>query len=265
MKLRPVRGAVLRHYIEDFQLPTAIAGTVLFVAATTTIGFAPYLRGRSGSSTAADRLPDGVAAVLGIEPGLSLNTAAGHLDAWMVSLAAPLILCALALPLAVRAVAGCEARGEMEWLATQPIRRTQIVIERFVAITVLTVEATIPATIVLAFGGSIGELELGVGVIVWSMMRVVVLVSTLTGITLIASAVGAGVRLAGGIALLVPVVAFTMLLTDIATPLSPVRWTLGATPAADSGTLTGVAFALIVTVGCVAIAAEGFQRRDLLL
>lgn len=265
MKLRPVRGAVMRHYFEDFQLHAAIAGTALLVAATATIGFAPYLRGRVGNSTAADRLPAGVAAVLGIEPGVSLNSAAGHLDAWMVSLAAPLVLCALVLPLTVRALAGSEARGEMEWLAAQPVRRTQIVVERFMAIVFLTIEAAIPATIVVTVGGAVSGLDLGATLIVWSMVRVVILVSLLAGIALIASASGASVKIAAWLALMVPVAAFGMVLVDKGASLSPVRWILGATPAADSGTLTGVMLGVVVTACCVGIAASTFHRRDLAL
>lgn len=265
MKLSPVRLTLTKHYIEDNQLHAAIAGVALLVGALLTIGLAPTLRSQSGSAGAAAELPSGIAALLGIKPGVSLDTAAGHFDALMISLAAPLVLCALALPLVVRAIAGCEARGEMEWLAAQPIRRTQIVVERFLAIVVLIAQATLPATIALSLGVAFGDLNLGVITVVWSMARVMVLVVLLAGITLVASAVGGSVRVAAMAAAAVPLVAFGLVLFEQTAAVSPVRWTLGQTPAASSGTITGVLLAAVLTAWFVGMAASGFNRRDLVL
>jgi len=265
VKLRPVRLTLTKHFLEDNQLHAAIAGVALLVGAFLTIGLSPSLRSRPSSQTAAADLPSGVASLLGIKPGVSLDTAAGHFDALMVSLAAPLVLCALALPLVVRAIAGCEARGEMEWLAAQPIRRSQIVVERFLAIVVLLAQAALPATIALTIGARLGDLNLGVVTVVWSMARVVILVVLLAGITLVASAAAGSLRVASATAIAVPALAFGLVLFEQTAAVSPVRWTLGQTPAAASGTITGVLLALALTGWFVAMAVSGFNRRDLVL
>jgi len=260
-----VRLALTKHYLEDNQFHAAIAGVALLIGALLTIGLAPMLRSKPGSASAATELPSGIASLLGIKPGVSLDTAAGHFDALMISLAAPLVLCALALPLVVRAIAGCEARGEMEWLAAQPVRRAQIVVERFLAIVLLMAQAALPATIALVLGASLGELNLGVVTVVWSMMRVVILVILLAGIALVASASGSSVKVAAATAVAVPLVAFGLVLFEQTANVSPVRWTLGQTPAASSGTITGVLLAVALTAWFVGIAASGFNRRDLVL
>jgi ABC-2 type transport system permease protein len=266
VKLNPVRGAVTRHYVQDSQVHASIAGGVLLVAAAVVVGLAPNLRSRGGSSSLAERLPGGIAALLGIEPGLSVDTAAGHLDAWMLSLAAPLVLCALALPAAVRAVAGSEATGEMEWLAAQPLQRTQIVAERFVAIAIVTAQAALPATVVLVLGGGIGELELSTSVVVFSMARIVLLVSLLAGIVLIVSAATGSLELSVGAALVVPLVTFGLIIAgDTTARISPVRWVLGATPADGGAPVGGLLLAIVITAACVLIASAGFQRRDIIL
>jgi len=265
VKLRPVRLALTKQYLEDNQLHAAIAGFALLVGALLTIGLAPMLRSKSGSASAATELPSGIAALLGIKPGVSLDTAAGHFDALMISLAAPLVLCALALPLVVRAIAGCEARGEMEWLAAQPIRRVQIVVERFLAIVLLMAQAALPATIALTFGATLGELNLSAVTVIWSMARVVILVGLLAGIALVASATGSSVRLAAATAAAVPLVAFGLVFFEQTAPVSPVRWTLGQTPAAASGTFAGVLLSIALTAWFVGMAATGFNRRDLVL
>ena len=266
MKLKSVRGPLARHYFHDNQLHAAIAGTILMAAAAVVVALAPSLRGRGGAATLAERLPEGLAALLGVAPGLSFDTAAGHLDAWFLSLAAPLVLCALALPAAVRAIAGCEATGEMEWLAAQPVERAQIVFERFLAVAIVTAQAAIPATIVLVLGAGIGELELGAGLVAWSMVRVVVLVSLLAGIVMMVSALTGSLDVSSGVAVVLPAVAFGLILGGESTArLSPVRWVLGEAPAADGGTSVGVMMALTIMAACVLIGSAGFQRRDIIL
>ena len=266
MKLKPVRGPLTRHYIQDSQVHASIAGAVLLVAAAVVVGLAPNFRSRSGSSSLAERLPEGIAALLGIEPGLSVDTAAGHIDAWMLSLAAPLVLCALALPAAVRAIAGSEATGEMEWLAAQPLQRAQIVTERFVAIAIVTAQAALPATLVLVLGGGIGELQLSTGVVVFAMVRVVVLVSLLAGVVLIVSAATGSLELAVGAAIVVPAVAFGLIVAgDTTARISPVRWVLGETPADGGAPVSGLLLAVVITAACVLIASASFERRDIIL
>lgn len=266
MRPRPIRGVVTKHYLEDLQIHAAIASALLVAASAIVVLVAPWVRDRRGSPTLADRVPDGIAALLGIRPGLSIDSAAGYVDAWMISLAAPLVLCALALPAAVRAVAGAEATGEMEWLAAQPLQRTQIVAERFVAIVIVTAQAALPATVLLAIGGGIGELELNAPVVVWSMMRVILLVALLAGVVMVASAVSGSLELSGGAAVAAPVVVFALVAgSETTAKLSPVRWALGRTPVDDPAGLVGVAAVVAVTVVCVYIAATGFRRRDIIL
>ena len=266
MKLKPVRGALTRHYVHDNQIRAAIAAVLLVVASAAVIAMAPTIRDRSGSASIARRLPDGIAALLGIEPGLSLDSAAGYLDAWMLSLALPLVLAAVALPIAVRSIAGSESTGEMEWLAAQPLQRGQIVVERFLAIVILTAQAALPAAIVLAVGASVGELELGFGTVVWAVARVVILVLLLAAIVLIASAASGSLEFAIFVAAAVPLIVFGLIVGGESTArLSPVRWVLGATPADAGPAGVGVLAALGVTAICVAAAVLGFRRRDIVL
>lgn len=261
-----MRGAIARHYIADNQIHAAIAATVLLAASAVVVAVAPFVRDRDGSPSLADRLPEGFSALLGIEPGTSIDTAAGYLDAWMISLAAPLVLCALALPAAVRAVAGAEATGEMEWLAAQPLTRTQIVAERFVAIAAVTAQAALPATLLLAIGGGVGELETDAAVVVFSMVRVVALVTVLAALVVVVSAVTGSLELAGGAAVVAPLAAFGLVMGgDTTARLSPVRWALGRTPADGVGDLVGLGVVVVITAAVVVIASAGFQRRDVVL
>ena len=154
----------------------------------------------------------------------------------------------------------------MEWLAAQPVQRTQIVVERFVAITLVTAQAALPATILLALGGSVGELDIGVGVVIWSMVRVIVLVALLAGLVMVISAATGSLELSAGMSVLGPVVAFGLIVAGETTAkFSPVRWALGATPAAETGEFSGVAATVVRTVVLLAVASFGFQRRDIIL
>ena len=266
MNFKAVRGPIARHYFNDNQVHAAIATTVLMIAAAVVVALAPSLRSRAGAATLAERMPDRLAALLGVAPDLSFDTAAGHLDAWFLSLAAPLVLCALALPAAVRSIAGCEATGEMEWLAAQPVERAQIVFERFVAIAFVTVQAATPATIILVLGGGVGGLELEPGMVVWSMLRVVVLVSVEAGTVVMVSGLTGSLDISVGVAIAAPIVAFGLILGgDSSARLSPVRWVLGEAPAAEGDTTIGVLMAVIVLAACILIGSAGFQRRDIVL
>ena len=261
--IRPVRWVLTRNHLSDHQ-GLAAGGALLLMALGTGVLVAwPTVSDASWAATLAGDLPGGVADMFGLA-GTSLTEPTGYLDATFLSVVFPAVLLILTVPLMVRAVAGAESGGEMEFLAAQPVRRSQILVERFVSVSLLALEIGMPALILVATGASRGRLGIAAGSILGAGLRGLLLVVVVNAV--VAAVAGASGRLAltSLVGLVTAVGVFALIALEVP-EFSPARWLIGELPL--GGTFSPVGSAGITLVAMVALwmGSRVFRLRDLRL
>lgn len=236
-----------------------------------TLAFWPSLKDQGASlSQAIDKMPESMKSLFGMGGDLDPFSPVGYLASQIFSLMLPLLLLVGAIGFGA-GLAGDEEHGLLEMTMGAPISRTRVVIERFAA---LTAALLILATV--SYGSTavtVRAVNLGVGsvAILWATLATAALavfggtlslaIGALTGRRSIAIAASSAIMItsylvtslaAAGISFfkaLEPYSVFT--LTDVVATLR--RGTPGP----------GVAALVGLTILAVAVAAWGFNHRDL--
>ncbi len=259
--IRPVRWTLTRNHLTDHQGLAAMGALLLMVVATVVLLAWPTVSDASWAATAAGDLPRGTAEMLGLG-GTSLTRPEGYLDAAFLSLLFPAVLLVLTVPVMVRAVAGAESGGEMEFLAAQPVRRSQILVERFVSVTLLAFEIGLPALILVATGASRGQLDLAAGSIIGAGLRGLLLVVVVNATVAAVAGVSGRLVLTSVVGLVIGVGVFALIALEIP-EFSPARWLIGALPLGGTFSPAGSAGTLLAAGAALWVGARVFGVRDL--
>ncbi len=261
--IRPVRWVVARNHLSDHQGLAAVGAVLLMVVAAGVLLAWPTVSDSAWAMTAVDNLPPGVADMLGLS-GASLVEPSGYLNASFLSVLFPVVMLIVTLPLTVRAVAGAEAGGELEFLAAQPVRRSQILVERFVSVAVLTFEIGLPPLLLLATGASRGRLGLAAGSVVWAGARALLLVVLVNAVVAAAGGLSGRPVLTSLVGLLVGAGAFALIAVGVP-EFSPARWLIGSLPLEGTFSPTGSLGTALVATAAMWLGARVFGTRDLRL
>lgn len=121
---------IARAHADDLRLPTvwwsvALAAITVLVAA----GFAT-VEGQTDLDASLEELPDAVRALVGGVDGLSFTSPAGYLHGQLFANLLPMLLTVFAIGLGSRAIGGAESDGHLQLIATYPVARARIAIER---------------------------------------------------------------------------------------------------------------------------------------
>ncbi len=262
--IKPRRGVVMRHYRSDADVPTAIAATVLVVLAGASVLMWPSLRTRSGAQSAAADLPAGIAGLLGLTPQQSLDTAAGHLAATFFAFVLPIVLVALMVPLAAASIARPAERNELEFMAGQALSHRQLVIERFMAVVVVGLQAMTPSLILIVVATQIGNFDIGPVTLILAALRALAVATLAAAVASVVSALARRTvtAMAAGVAFTVAVFGL-IAVNDNTAVVSPARWALTAA-AAGGGSPVGAAAVAVAAMAVVVAAAIRFERGDLI-
>ena len=130
-------------------------GTVFAVAAI--VGLWPSVKGNTDIEDIVQDLPAPMRAAFGLDEAISISSAPGYLHARLFSTVLPILLVVYAIGLGARAIGGAEEDGTLQLVATGPVTRLRIALERFAAsLTLLVGLAAVALVATLVIGAAVG-------------------------------------------------------------------------------------------------------------
>lgn len=183
MLLRSVFGKFLRDHRR------AIIGWLVGVSAVTVLysSFFPTMKDTGGTyDDLLKGMPPGVVDAMG---WTDFSSAAGYLDATVFGILGPVVMIIAGITFGARAIAGDEEEGGLELLLAHPVGRMTVLLQRFAAVTAITVLLGLAMFAVLAVLNAPLTLDLPVGR----------LFAACTGLTLIALSYGSAAFAVGAV------------------------------------------------------------------
>lgn len=237
--------------------------TVMFM-----IAVYPIVRDSAGFVEAIESLPEEFLAFAGIDPEL-FTTGAGFLQAQMYSLLGPLLVLILAIGMGASATAAEEVNGTADLLLATPVTRSQVVIDKALAMVLLVGMLVLAFVTGLLIGQVVVDLELAalgiiganIGLLLLGLFfgSLALMIGAWSGKRVLATAAAGGVA---GLSFVID--SFAPLLSSFETiqPYTPFYWYSANIPilvGPTSGHLLLLAGMVVFTAG----AALLFERRDL--
>ncbi|MEI8240546.1 MAG: ABC transporter permease subunit, partial [Actinomycetota bacterium] len=167
-----------------------LAGWSLGMAALSsfTVAFWPALRDKSASLNGmVNSLPASVRALVGMGSGIDPFSPLGYLLSKVFAFMLPLLLIIAAIGLA-GSVPGDEEHGLLELTFALPISRRRVLVERWLAVVVLTAVLTVAAFVSLVITAWLVDLGVGIAPMAWASVSAFALTLSVAAISL---AVGA--------------------------------------------------------------------------
>jgi ABC-2 type transport system permease protein len=187
-------------------------GIAAFVAVN--IVFWPSFRDQSDElNDMIERMPESIRALFGMGEGVDPFSPVGYLSSQVYTLALPMLLMIAGIG-AVGAVAGDEEHGLLEGTFALPISRARVLLERWVAVVVLTTVLSAVGLVTTMVTARAVDLEVGVASMVWASVAVTVLTWAVAGLGLAVGAATGRRGLAMTVATVVAVVSY--LITSLA-------------------------------------------------
>jgi len=213
--------------------------------------------------------PEALLAFFGIEKG-GLGTAAGYLQAELFGLMLPLILIAYMVAACSAATAGEQEAGTLEFLLSQPVSRTRVLLEKYLGICISLATITVVFVVALVVATGVFDLRIATANLLAATVSALVLAALFGAIALLAGAITRHRALAAGVASAAAVAAYLLsslagLVEGLKTfrPISPFWWYSGHDPLQRGLEPLHVLLLLGATLVCVAAAVGAFARRDL--
>lgn len=161
-------------------------GIVVFVALT--LGFYPAFENESAEMNEMfDNLPESVKSLVGIGGGVDPFSPVGYLSSQVYATLLPLLLILATIGLSA-AIAGDEEQGLLETTYSLPIPRHRVLLERLLAVVVLSVGLSVVAWAVTAVTASAVGLDVGLIRMVWASVTLGILALAVSAITIFVGA-----------------------------------------------------------------------------
>jgi ABC-2 type transport system permease protein len=231
------------------------------VAATVGITLAAYpsVRDSTAASDYTKELPEAMRAMFaGGE--LDIGSGPGYLDSQLFAFTAPLLLLIFAIALGSWVVAGDEEKGTLDLLLAHPVSRSQLVLERFTALAILTAGLCGVLLGSIVAGDALVDLDVGFGNLLAATLGLWVLATLFGAFAIAVGCTWPGRSRAVAITATVAVAAWlldalgqTVGALDAWRPLSPYYQTIGTDPLRDGASGLG----LLTLAGLMATAIAG--------
>jgi ABC-2 type transport system permease protein len=213
-----------------------------------------------------DNLPAGLADAFGWD---EISTAHGYLGSTVYGLLGPVLVIIMAIAFGARAIAGNEEAGHLELLIAQPVTRSQVVLQRAVALVIATLIGGLAVFVsIVAIRGTV-DIELPVGNIAAASLNLALLGAVFGTLALL---VGGFVGRSGLVVGVSAVVAVATYLANGLAPqveglawiqdFSPFHWFASTTTLRDGIDLPKTLLLAAVSLAFVVISAVAFNRRD---
>jgi ABC-2 type transport system permease protein len=266
---------ISRAHLDDLDRPTlwwsaALAGVTALVAA----GFAT-VDGQTDLDESVEELPDAVRALVGGLDGVSFTSPAGYLHGQLFANLFPVLLTVLAIGLGARAIGGAESDGHLQLIATHPVSRTRIAVERalvaLLSVTLVAIAGLVALLVAAPFAGLLDEGPATSAIVAaavgsWALAilygSVAFAVGAFTGSRTAAVATSSSIAVGGFVLQSVAASADAL---DVLGTLSPWQWFADAAPLVDGAVAVAgpVAISLVVAVAVAAVGVGRFRHRDL--
>jgi ABC-2 type transport system permease protein len=151
---------VMRRFITDRWRTDGWWALGIIVMVIINLAFFPGIKGQADLDKTFADLPDALKAMVGIQQGISIGSAAGYMQAQVFASVAPILLLVLAIAVGSGALGGAEEDGSLEFLLSYPIKRTSLVIDRFLAVAaILALHTVILVAAIFAICPMFGALD----------------------------------------------------------------------------------------------------------
>ena len=230
--------------------------------------YLPFFPSIAGSPDLAEyfaSFPPEVMTLFGLD---QMATGAGYTQATYFALTGLVLFAIAAVSWGAGAIAGDEEGGGLELTLAHAVTRTQVVLERSLALAAKVATLAVSGGLVIALLDDVSQLSLSttglaaastalVGLAVFIGMAAL-LAGAITGRRSLATAVGAGVAV---LAYILDAVSRTAGIEWLGT-VSPVRWAFGADPLTTGFDWGGLALLFGAAAALLAAAVVAFGRRD---
>jgi ABC-2 type transport system permease protein len=237
-----------------------------------TVALYPSIKDQPSVDELLANLPDAFRSAIGYDAAVPLSSPAGYLQARLFSTLAPLLAVVFGIGAGAWAIGGSEEAGTLELLLANPVTRSRVLVERYLAtFGLLAGPIAVFGLALLVLGPPFGALQgIPTGNVVGACAAVFALgllhgslaftVGAVTGHRGVAVALPTAVAVSGYLVETVLAAA-----GDLGTlrQLSPWHWYLDRNLLAEGATLAAVLLPLAISAVLVAAAWAGFRRRDL--
>jgi len=126
-----------------------VAAMVLLV-----VSIYPSVRGQPSLDQVVEDLPASVKALVGYQTDVPLSSPPGYLHGRLFASLAPVVMLVFAIGAGAQAIGGAEDAGTLEQLLANPVTRTRVLLERYVAVVALLSALTALFTLVLVIAAA---------------------------------------------------------------------------------------------------------------
>lgn len=237
-----------------------------------TVALFPTVSGEEAFDELAEQMPAAMRSMFGMDDAIPLTSAAGYLHGRLFSSLLPLLLLVFGIGTGARVIAGSEQDGTLELVLANPVTRTTVVVERYVAMVALLAALTgvfVVALVALAlpFGARdgiplTGVLGASAGAFGIALLHASVAFAVGAATGRRAWALAAATTLAAGGYLLQGLIAISEAVASVRV-VSPWHWYLGRNMLAQGVAPDAIIAPLAVAVVLFGIGTTLFLRRDL--
>lgn len=263
---------VARRMVRDRRRSTVwwLVGLLALVAFT--VALYPSVKDQAEIEDLMANLPAAFRAMIGYDTAVPLTSPAGYLHARMFSTVAPVLLVVFGIGVGAAAIGGLEEAGRLEPLLANPVTRTRVAIERYLAgVLLLAALVGVFAAATVGLAAGVDALE---GVRVTGLVGACAAAGALALLhQSLAFAVGAGTGRRGpavGSAAAVAVGGYLLYsLLSLVDSLAPLRyatpwyWYLQRNMLAEGMPPAAIAVPLVLSAALFTIGWAMFRRRDL--
>lgn len=214
-----------------------------------------------------DDFPEALIAMIG---GADMSTAAGFIQGEIFSITAPVTIIIVTVVMGARALAGEEEKHTMGLLLSNPITRSQVIVEKTVAMILYAVIVGVATFLGVWIGVLLGGVELSAMDIAATSFLLTLLGLVFGGVALAVGAATGRSRVASGTAAGVAVAAYFVWSFfplsesfEAWAVLSPFQFFLGSDPLTSGMAWGDAAILAAIFVVLVAASIPLFERRDL--
>jgi ABC-2 type transport system permease protein len=237
-----------------------------------TVALYPSIKGQPSLEELLASMPEALRSAIGYQPSVPLSSPAGYLQARLFSTLAPLLAVVYGIGAGARAIGGSEEAGTLEVLLANPVTRSRVLLERYLAtFGLLAGLVAVLAVALLILAPPFGALEgVPTGNVVGASVAVFALgllhgslafaIGAAAGRRGVAVAVATAVAVAGYLVETVLAAAGDL---GFVRQLSPWHWYLDRNLLAEGAALAAVLLPLAGSAVLVAAAWALFRRRDL--
>jgi ABC-2 type transport system permease protein len=262
--------SVLTKTLHDYVRPMFGWGLGLFVTAAMMMSVYPSVtKSAPQLRDYVQNMPDAFKAMFGMQ-GMDYTSAAGYLNTELFSMILPACFAAFAMGAGSRAVAGEEDRKTLDLLLSTPITRTSLLLQKVVAMVLDTAALVVVLWLSLWVAGLFVSFDMGAARLLEASVNAGILGLTFGALALLVGSWWGGRGLSIGVASALLVGGF--LLNSLAglvsglepwRGLSPFYWYAANDPLRNGLDAVDVGVLIATSVVLVAVAAVGFNRRDL--